>query len=164
MIKTATPSVQQDASTEKSGYSKDVESSTRQSGSKELTVKQSPSAKDQGVVIEQYTTQATISPSYSQLLQELEEKKNLLQVWEEKLNEYMRDPNNADKVVNYLTSLQYLRNKVSELSSQLGIMSVSSNGFSFQDNQSVLQSSSVRRKDKEALRDINRPKNDNNPR
>lgn len=154
MIKTATSSATQETGIEPAGYAKDTQAQVRQSATKESVVKQSSAVKEQGVVVAPYPSEPVNAPAYQDILNDLQEKRKLLHDWQNELNIRLKDPAKANEVVNYLTGLQYLKNTIADLTSQLGIMSVAANGYSFHDNQSVLQSASVRRKDTEALRDI----------
>jgi hypothetical protein len=164
MIKTATQTTQQEINPETADYKEtpgvSKENLREQTGNfkEQSTIAREPAgnSKEQMAIAREKDLKAADIPSYQEVQKELEEKRKQLITWQNKLDELMYDPNNADKVVNYLNGLQFLKNKIAELQSQLQMMSVSTNGYSFQDNQSVLHAGSVRRKDKDALSDIKR--------
>jgi hypothetical protein len=160
MIKTATPPVTQGSEPEQSDYPQTSKSATKQTAVsaeniKQQSVQASPDTQSDYDPIVQ-------PPIYDDVVKELAEREKQYMQWQERLNELMKDPNNADRVVNFLTGLQFLKNKIAELKSQQNMMAVSSNGYTFQDNQTVLQTGSVRRKDKEALRIIQRDETNSN--
>jgi len=160
MIKTATPSVTQDAAkeaeytSESSGTMKQASAPSRvQSAETKVT---QVTTKESRVQFKQSSADASEAMNAEIIQEELKEINLRLKAWQDRVDELLNDPNNADKIVNLLNSIQYMVNRRAELNIIQRQYMSSTNGYAFQDNQSILHAGSVRRKDTEALKIIER--------
>jgi hypothetical protein len=158
MIKTATPSVTQDSP-------KSADYAGEPAVVKQVTAAKVPTGEskvnqvtpgENVAQVKQSSAESTETISAESIHKELIDIDKRLKAWQDRVNELLNDPNNADKIVNLLNSIQYMVNRKAELNILARQFVTSSNGYSFQDHQSILHAGSVRRKDTEALRIIER--------
>jgi len=155
MIKTATSSIPQDSDKsaeftgESSGNTKQAAGPSRETSAEGKGTQ--VTSREERALTKQLSPDTGEVQSAKSIHEDLREIDQKLKAWQERVNELLSDPNNADKIANLLNSIQYMINRRAELSILLRQFVPSSNGYDFQDNQSILRAGSVRRKDKDAL-------------